>query len=159
MSDDKSKKFTFGQVLKQARKAKGVTCEELADAIESTVGHISDLEHDRIGIPRFSIIERLEAVLEITDGRLRALYNPANPYQEKDRFISTVYYPDGRRVQLSTDLEDESLHKKLRRLNIAIRAIMVDGKPEEVLLEAWDYEKPHDIGVYEKHLIEERAKG
>jgi len=132
---------TFGQVFKEARKAKKMTCREIADAIESTIGHISDLEHGRVSIPALSEIEKLEGALEITDGRLMAFYNPANPYQEKDRYISTTFLPDGRCIQLSTDSEDELFQERLRRLTIAIWSIMVNGNSPEILTEAWKVEE------------------
>jgi transcriptional regulator with XRE-family HTH domain len=92
---------TFGETLKESRKQKKMTCRELADATETTVGHIADLEHDRSGVPSLSEIEDMENTLGIEDGRLKAFYDHDNIYQKRDAYTSTVYVGNSRKIQIS----------------------------------------------------------
>lgn len=131
---------TFGRILREARRQLKLSCRQLAEFTETTVGYIIDLEQDSINIPALSEIKTFEEVLKIIDGRLRAFYSPDSIYQNKDKFVSTTFLADGSSLQISTENMNPEFHEKLRRINIAINAIHTKRAAKETLLEAWETE-------------------
>jgi transcriptional regulator with XRE-family HTH domain len=50
-----------------------MTLRELAGLVEVSMSYISDMEHGRRGIPNPELLEKLEACLNIVDGRLKTV--------------------------------------------------------------------------------------
>ena len=92
---------TFGNKLKEARKAKQLTQKQLADKIGAKHNSISDWENDK-NKPDPDTIELLCGVLEITPNYLLTTSeDDFSPYEKllikKHRFISR-YSPDGKKL-------------------------------------------------------------
>lgn len=65
-----SDQVVFGRNLKSARKAAGLTQEQLADAADTSKGYISDLEGGKRPIPPGAMLQRLTTALSVSVGDL-----------------------------------------------------------------------------------------
>lgn len=65
-----SPQSSFPQNLKQARKARGLTLDQLADALDSSKGYLSDLEGGRRPMPPGPMLGRLAGALGVSLGDL-----------------------------------------------------------------------------------------
>lgn len=60
----------FSQNLRRARKARGLTLERLAEALDTSKGYLSDMESGKRSIPSGPMLERLAAALQIPAAEL-----------------------------------------------------------------------------------------
>ena len=60
----------FGQVMKNARKAKRVTLRTLGEYVGKSVGYLSDIENGRKRAPQLDLVLKIEECLGIADGSL-----------------------------------------------------------------------------------------
>lgn len=63
---------TFGQVLKDKRKAKGRTLDQVARACDTHKGYISGIENGKVNAPAWKVIRRLCRYLELDFQRMVA---------------------------------------------------------------------------------------
>lgn len=62
----------FSEILRKERTTKRLLLRNLSDLTNLSIGYLSDLEQERRQPPTdLNLIHKLEAALEITDGRLR----------------------------------------------------------------------------------------
>ena len=61
---------SFGKALKNARKVRKATLREVGQAVDRSIGYISDIEHDRKRPPELNVVERMERFLNVEDGHL-----------------------------------------------------------------------------------------
>lgn len=64
---------TFGEALKECRRAAGVTQRELASKVGVDFSYISKVENDRIPPPAADTIVKMCVILEVEPGELLAL--------------------------------------------------------------------------------------
>ena len=64
---------SFGRILKEVRKAKKLTLQEIGNYIGKSVGYISDIEHERKGPPDLETVRKIEECMGITDDSLVSL--------------------------------------------------------------------------------------
>ncbi len=58
-------KVSFGKRLRELRASKGITQEQLADAVDVTVESISNIERGKYG-PKFDNLEKIAAALQVS---------------------------------------------------------------------------------------------
>jgi transcriptional regulator with XRE-family HTH domain len=63
----------FGRALERARKDKRMTLRELAKYVDTTIGYLTDLEHDRAAPPPVDMILKMEQALDIKGNYLVSL--------------------------------------------------------------------------------------
>jgi transcriptional regulator with XRE-family HTH domain len=64
---------TFGEALKEARKASRLTLRRISEIVGLSVSYLSDIEQGRRRAPADDIVGQLETALNITDGSLKRL--------------------------------------------------------------------------------------
>ncbi len=74
---------TFGDALKEARKAQRLTLRKISETIGLSIGYISDIEQGRRLPPSADIIDNLERLLKTSKGSLKALANEAKKIAPK----------------------------------------------------------------------------
>lgn len=78
------KRHSFTEILRSARKERGATLRELAEAVGVTIAYVSDVEHGRRAPFKLENAAKAETFLGITDGRL---VNAANYERQPKDFI------------------------------------------------------------------------
>ena len=112
----------FPQNLKRARKARGLTLDRLAEALDSSKGYLSDMESGKRPMPPGPMLERLAAALQIPAAELLredvtvpvvgyvAAGAEAHLYQEGDGGLDQVEAPPGARPStVAVEIRGESL--------------------------------------------------
>jgi len=68
---------TFGEALKEARKASRLTLRRISEIVGLSVSYISDIEQGRRRPPANDIVEQLETTLQVKAGSLKKLADHA----------------------------------------------------------------------------------
>lgn len=115
-------KFGFPQNLKRARKARGLTLERLAEAVDTSMGYLSDMESGKRPIPPGPMLTRLAAALQIPAAELLredatvpvvgyvAAGAEAHYYADGDGGLGQVEAPPGARPStVAVEIRGESL--------------------------------------------------
>lgn len=109
---------TFGQLLKELRRSKGVSQRELAADVEVDFSYISKLENDRLPPPAADTIIRICDVLEAPPDQLLAVTGKM-PSDVKEMLgnspAAQLFVREAQRMSLS-DSEWGRLAKTLKRL-------------------------------------------
>jgi transcriptional regulator with XRE-family HTH domain len=72
MSEPNSSKKSFGQLLRDARNAKGLTLRKFAIVAELSPTYVSKIERDEMSPPSEDTIKRIARILEIDEDTLLA---------------------------------------------------------------------------------------
>ena len=64
---------SFGEALREARKAKRITLRKIAEHIGKSIGYLSDVEHERKRPPNLELVSKIEDFLGVEDGKLLRL--------------------------------------------------------------------------------------
>jgi len=111
-------KKTFGQVLREMRRAKGVSQRELAKKVSVDFSYISKLENDRTQPPAADTIVKICNVLDVSPDELLTLTGKM-PSDIKEMFNSKPEAMKFIRTAKSLDLTEhewKELTNKLRNL-------------------------------------------
>lgn len=110
-------KITFGQTLKEIRRAKDVSQRELAEKVGVDFSYISKLENDRMPPPAAETIVKLAEALDVpaevllaNSGKVSSELKDVISSPEAIRFLNEV-----KDMNLSND-EWKSLHEQLKSL-------------------------------------------
>lgn len=110
--------ITFGQVLREFRRAQNVSQRELAAKTEVDFSYISKIENDRLPPPAADTIVKICEVLEIPPEQLLVLAGKV-PTEVKATIGSSEgaiqFIRDARAMKLTED-EWQKLNKQLKRL-------------------------------------------
>lgn len=68
---------TFGSFLKEKRLGKGITLRQFATKIDISPVHMSNLENDRRAAPKEDVLERISALLLLSNEELLEMYDLA----------------------------------------------------------------------------------
>ncbi|WP_404471750.1 helix-turn-helix domain-containing protein [Vreelandella venusta] len=118
--------MSLGQALRQLRKQKGLTLEELARRTNSHVGNLSRIERN-VSRPSLELLYRISEALDFRMSEVFALSEPGNKEANPDQialnaiFISLLEKDRGllldfahllqKRVSLTADQTNTSAHK------------------------------------------------
>ena len=69
--------MSFGDALREARVAKGITYREIAEYIKKTISYVSDIEHNRKLPPDLETVRKIEEFLGIRDSYLSKIASMA----------------------------------------------------------------------------------
>ena len=109
---------TFGQVLREFRRAKNISQRELAEGIEVDFSYISKIENDRLSPPAADTIVKICEVLEIPPEQLLVLAGKV-PTEVKETIGSSeaaIQFIRGAQAMKLTEDEWQKLNKQLKRL-------------------------------------------
>lgn len=106
--------MTFGQRLRELRKARNLSQKALADKVEINFTYLSKIENERLDFAQFpseELIRRLAAALETDEGELMILAQKV-PEQIKKRVMER---PDAFRK--FADLDDKEIDRLLDEID------------------------------------------
>jgi transcriptional regulator with XRE-family HTH domain len=109
---------TFGQILKELRRSKGISQRDLAELVGVDFSYISKIENDRLPPPAATTVEKICEVLKIPSENLLS-YSGKMGSGIKDIIISSTeamkFMNEAKRMNL-TDEDWKSLTQKMKRL-------------------------------------------
>jgi transcriptional regulator with XRE-family HTH domain len=118
---------TLGEVIRQARTAKGMKLRELARRVDRTPSYLSDIENDR-RIPSEDVLQRIadELDLDFEDLMARAgrFGSDAERYLRRSPAATTLF----RRIQ-ERNLSDEEIRSLMEGIN-ELRPTKESAEPE-----------------------------
>ena len=111
-------KQTFGQVLRELRRSKGISQRDLAEKVGVDFSYISKIENDRLPSPAADTIVKICEALEVSPDKLLALSGKI-PSKLRDTIGSSpaaMQFIRGAQSMGLTEEEWKELTKQLERL-------------------------------------------
>lgn len=109
---------TFGQLLKELRRTKGMSQRDLAELVEVDFSYISKVENDRLPPPAADTVVKICGVLEVPPDELLATTGKL-PSDVKEMIGGNIAAMQFMRQAQGMDLSEQewnSLTKRLKRL-------------------------------------------
>lgn len=110
--------MSFGQMLRETRRARGVTQRELAERVGVDFSYISKLENDRLPPPAADTVEKIARVLDVAPDDLLALTGKVPPAVQETLGSSSAalgFLREAAGMELS-EREWERLRRQLKSL-------------------------------------------
>lgn len=106
---------TFGQLLKELRRAKGISQRDLAELVEVDFSYISKVENDRLPPPAADTVVKICGVLEAPPDELLAATGKL-PSDVKEMIGGNIAAMQFMRQAQGMDLSEQEWHSLTKRL-------------------------------------------